>query len=269
MNSNVLIAFRNLLVRADSSLKAAKQKAGTRINSTGDRLEDYVKKLFCEDNQKIEDVFSYTGNAKNPPDAMIRGGDAIEIKKSQMVASLSFNSSYPKTELLASDKQICKTCKNAESWVRKDMLYVFGVATAQKLKQIWFLNGELFAADSSVYEQVINDIKKKIGGTSNTNELGRINNIDPSGDTFLRVRGMFGCKMHPAKKFEYLVKNDKQNAFQARLLISDNKYNSLPEANRQEIESLTMNGFSVKNVEVNSPNNPKQVISSKLFTYDT
>ena len=31
--------------------------------------------------EKWNEVFSYLGNNSNPPDAMLRGGDAIEIKK--------------------------------------------------------------------------------------------------------------------------------------------------------------------------------------------
>ena len=60
-----------------------------RANNAGDALEEYVKDLFADsfrltDRERMErmsEVFSYFGNSSNPPDAMLRGGDAIEIKK--------------------------------------------------------------------------------------------------------------------------------------------------------------------------------------------
>lgn len=56
----------------------------------GESLEEYIKDLFAgvldvtSDEIRdalIQNAFSYTGNQNNPPDAMLWGGDAIEIKK--------------------------------------------------------------------------------------------------------------------------------------------------------------------------------------------
>lgn len=61
-----------------------------RANSEGGSLEEYIKDLYAgtldeldEEKRKklIDNVFSYIGNDSNPPDAMIRYGDAIEVKK--------------------------------------------------------------------------------------------------------------------------------------------------------------------------------------------
>lgn len=61
-----------------------------RANSMGEALEEYVKDLFADTINEIDprrrktkqaEVFSYLGNQNNPPDFMIDGGDAIEVKK--------------------------------------------------------------------------------------------------------------------------------------------------------------------------------------------
>ena len=57
-----------------------------RANSVGDALENYVKDIFAnsfnmseyERLQKFNEVFSYLGYQYNPPDIILRGGDAIE-----------------------------------------------------------------------------------------------------------------------------------------------------------------------------------------------
>ncbi|CUU71099.1 NgoPII restriction endonuclease [Campylobacter hyointestinalis] len=56
----------------------------------GDSLENFISDLFCDtvleadESKKLlkkSEVFSYIGNNNNPPDFMLRGGDAIEVKK--------------------------------------------------------------------------------------------------------------------------------------------------------------------------------------------
>lgn len=56
----------------------------------GDALEKYIKDLFAntllvendyEKIQKFNETFSYQGNQNNPPDIILKLGDAIEVKK--------------------------------------------------------------------------------------------------------------------------------------------------------------------------------------------
>ena len=55
----------------------------------GAALEDYIKNAFADCigkdqrtiNSQRNTTFSYLGNNTNPPDAMLNGSDAIEIKK--------------------------------------------------------------------------------------------------------------------------------------------------------------------------------------------
>lgn len=103
-----------------------------RINNVGDALERYVQDLFLGDfdldandrNVKISECFSYFGNSSNPTDMMLKGGDAIEVKKIESRNSdLALNSSYPKAKLLSDNPMLNKACKNAECWMVKDMLW--------------------------------------------------------------------------------------------------------------------------------------------------
>ncbi|MDF5732472.1 MAG: NgoPII family restriction endonuclease [Rhizonema sp. PD38] len=65
-------------------------RSSNRINSIGDSLELFIKDTFA-DSINISDVkdkyiahekvFSWVGKANNPPDFMIKGGDAVEVKK--------------------------------------------------------------------------------------------------------------------------------------------------------------------------------------------
>lgn len=274
MQSNVLIAFNNLL-KSPIAEVANGNTENNRINSMGDGLESYVKDLFCDCIGKTESVrqeeyakvFSYTGNSKNPPDAMIRGGDAIEVKKTERNIDISFNSSYPKTELLASDQQISKECRASETWTVKDMLYVVGMVNNNELKELWFFYGDTYAANASVYKEKLLHYKNLLGGECETKELARIKKIDPLDDTVMRVRAMFTSK-HPSRKFNYLSKKDKTKSLLVRLLLTDKKYNSLPQADRERIESTKMDGFLIQDVKVCSPDNPEVMLSCKFITYE-
>lgn len=94
-----------------------------RANSAGVALEEYVKDLFAGSFnmaaearlKRLSEVFSYLGNNSNPPDAMLYGGDAIEVKKIESEdAPLALNSSYPKHVLRADSDMISIACRNAE-----------------------------------------------------------------------------------------------------------------------------------------------------------
>jgi hypothetical protein len=57
------------------------------------------------------------GNANNPPDSMLKGGDAIEVKKVGSHSSqIQLNSSFPKDKLHSHDRLITRECVNCEEW---------------------------------------------------------------------------------------------------------------------------------------------------------
>ena len=202
----------------------AEYKNRNRANQAGDALEEYIKDLFagslnCSEQERIQrhnKVFSYLGNNSNPPDMMLKNGDAIEVKKIESATSaLALNSSYPKAKLFANSNMISTACKNAEpNWIEKDLIYVIGVVNKQnQLKQLCMVYGEDYCAAEECYTRVKNTIKQgveNIAGVefSETNELGRVNRIDPLGITYLRVRGMWGID-NPWSVFHYIYQRDK------------------------------------------------------------
>ncbi len=86
---NIINAIYNLINNPVIELREF-YKGKNRANSMGDALEEYVKDLFAgiinetdEQNRlnKISETFSYLGNQNNPPDSILRLGDAIEVKR--------------------------------------------------------------------------------------------------------------------------------------------------------------------------------------------
>lgn len=134
--SNIINAILNLVT--DPKIKLHEYSSGhNRANDMGKGLEEYIKDLFAgtvnetnEQNRNIalSSVFSYLGNQNNPPDAMLRGGDAIEVKKIESNnSSLALNSSYPKAKLFSDSSMISAACKLCEKWSVKDMIYAVGI----------------------------------------------------------------------------------------------------------------------------------------------
>jgi hypothetical protein len=106
--TNVLTAIRTIINHPISDLVNYYQSKN-RINQMGEALECFIKDIFADtvtesDQQKkllkYSEVFSYSGNANNPPDLILRRGDAVEVKKIESIgAGIALNSSYPKSKL--------------------------------------------------------------------------------------------------------------------------------------------------------------------------
>ena len=119
MSSNILIAIKNLVESPVIEL-TSHYSGRNRANGVGDALEKYIKDLFantlsCNDDycrmQTYNEIFSYTGNQNNPPDIILKNGDAIEVKKVQGNANaLALNSSYPKSKLYSDSTMITSNC---------------------------------------------------------------------------------------------------------------------------------------------------------------
>lgn len=249
-----------------------------RANNAGDALEEYIKDLFsnsfdmCE-SEKLRQwnkVFSYLGNDSNPPDAMLRDGDAIEVKKIKSDnAALALNSSYPKRTLRADSPMISTACKDAEVWTEKDMIYSVGVVKDNLLKHLCFVYGLDYCAADECYSRIKQTVKsgvESIAGItfSETNELGRINRIDPLGITYLRVRGMWGID-NPWNVFSYVYKRDMSKRFNFMCIINEIKWNSFD--NIDLLDKITDNRFAISDIEIKNPDNPANLIKAKLITY--
>ncbi len=278
--TNIIDAIINLVTNPKFELKAYSE-SHNRANNMGEALEEYVKDIFAGTvnekdenvrNQKLSEVFSYLGNQNNPPDSMLRGGDAIEVKKIESNdSSLALNSSYPKAKLYCDSPMIKKDCRICEKWDVKDMIYAVGVVDANNLKSLALVYGNDYCAEKSVYEQIKSVIKngvESISGVefSETKELGRVNRVDPLGITYLRVRGMWGIE-NPFSVFNYIYKRDYSKDFNFMALINDEKYYSFNNYNKIEELCEYIPSLHIKNVKIKNPNNPAQLKSAKLITF--
>ena len=279
-NKNIIDAIINIVKNPILELKEY-SISHNRANSMGEALEEYIKDIFSgtlfenDKNKRMEiisEVFSYLGNTNNPPDSILRGGDAIEVKKIEnKTSSLALNSSYPKAKLYSNSSMITDACRNCEEWKEKDIIYAIGTCEKNKLTSLIFVYGEDYAAENKIYKNVKNKIKlgiETINGLefSETNEIGRVNRVDPLGITYFRIRGMWGIE-NPIKVFDYIYERDNTKQFNFMALINEDKYNSF--LNREELENLEKENkyLETKNVKIKNPNNPAQLRSAKLITF--
>lgn len=226
MKNNILKAIINLVQTPTYELKEFYNNHN-RANNMGDALEEYIKDVFAgtysikDEQQRLEQIsetFSYLGNNANPPDAMLKNGDAIEVKKIQNSnASLALNSSYPKHKLFSDSAMISNNCRDAEEWNEKDIIYAVGVVDENKLINLSFVYGLDYCASEETYTKIKSKIKdgvEAIPGVefSETRELGRVNKVDPLGITYLRVRGMWGIE-NPWTVFKYVYERELNKEF--------------------------------------------------------
>lgn len=247
----------------------------------GEGLESYVKDLFagtfdCIDEKiKMDEynrTFSYLGNQNNPPDIILKNGDAIEIKKIETKTSgLALNSSYPKSKIYSNSTMITDKCRNCEDWIEKDIIYAVGYVSSKEkiIKSLCFVYGVDYVANPEVYERVKNGIKSGILSIpdiefeKNTKELGRVNKVDPLGITYLRVRGMWHIQ-NPFKTFSYLFDSESET-FNFMAIINEKKYNSL--FNKVEFEQFVKDNDNIIIVDekIKCPDNPAKLIKVKLI----
>lgn len=271
-DTNILKALANLRQVTNFSLPAHYGSAN-RMNSMGVALEHFIKDAFCSSlgirnvaakEREYSHYLSYIGNANNPPDFMIRGGDAVEVKKiGSSNSGLALNSSYPKNKLHRDNPLITDACRRCEEWEVRDIIYAVGVVGRSSIKSLWFVYGDCYAADRSVYEgtrsRIISGINSIEGiEFSQTRELGRVNRVDPLGITYLRIRGMWGIE-NPMKVFDYLETGRRTPAIVA--LMRREKYLSFPEEDRTALERQNV----VSDVRIKDPDNPAAYLDAKII----
>ena len=250
-----------------------------RANNVGEALEMFVKDAFANTiqeqdiqvkNTRYNQVFSWLGNQNHPPDIMIRQGDAIEVKKTQSPNSdLALNSSYPKSNIQSNSNMITQECRTCENWTEKDLIYCVGHTTDDSIKSLWMVYGNIYAAKHETYQiikQKITDGIKEIPNVelAETNELGRVNRVDPLGITNLRIRGMWQIQ-NPRRVFNYL--HTTGDNFELVAVVPTNKYNSFPTDSKNRIENLGNPNLSIANVQVKDPNNPANLMDAKLIIF--
>jgi hypothetical protein len=283
MCPNILTAIKSIAEFRNNDLKGYFATYPIRINQVGEQLEFYVKDAVCGlfKSTKREDelahskgVFSYLGNQNNPPDFIIANGDAFEVKKIQNLKNtLALNNSPPKDRLHRDDPRITDYCRNRDggNWRSKEIFYVVGSAKEGKVKHLFFVHGRCYAAEKEIYEDKARKLKAGIENffqsqgweTRKTNELGRINRMDPLGITNFRIRGMWEIE-NPIRVFSYIYKLDESKNFSLVALMTKEKYDSFPNEDRVALENNSR--IISRTVSIKNPNNPAQLIEAQLIT---
>jgi len=279
--TNILRAINNISKLNSFKLKEL-YSGQNRMNNVGTALEYFVRDIFCSTvnvvglenkNRKHSEYLSYLGNQNNPPDFIVKDGDAVEVKKiGGLVGSIALNSSYPKSKLHSDDIRILQSCRECDggNWSKKDIIYAVGSISESKIKNLWLIYGDCYAADREVYEKTFKSISKRVHGIDHlefiakTNEIAGVRKIDPLGITYLRVRGMWGIDT-PHKVFGSLTKFNPESDFSAFALMLDEKYKSFPKQDKNNIESNS--NIKVKSIEIKSPNNPADYLKAKLICF--
>ncbi len=281
METNILKAVNYI-----SKIKSFKLKeiysGQNRVNNVGTALEYFVRDIFCTSietvglhakDKKHSEYLSYLGNQNNPPDFIIKNGDAVEVKKiGGLIGGIALNSSYPKSKLHSDDIRILQSCRDCDggNWAKKDIIYAVGSMSGPNIKTLWFVYGDCYAADREVYERTFKIVSKKVNEIDHlefapeTNEIAGIRRVDPLGITYLRVRGMWGIDT-PHKVFGSMTDFSNKADFSVFVLMLAEKYKSMPKKDRDEIESNK--SIKIESVEIKSPNNPAEFLKAKLLSF--
>jgi hypothetical protein len=166
---------------------------------------------------------------------------------------------------------ILNACRDCEAWEEKDIIYAIGHTTDTSLKYLWLVYGDCFSADKEIYERIKGVIStgiEQINGVefTETNELGKVKKVDPLGVTDLRIRGMWHIE-NPHKIFRYLNAVDVNAEFQLFCLMKTEKFNSFPQPDQDELKRLKMQNYSMRDVQIKSPNNPAKLIDCTFITF--
>ena len=276
MKTNVLKAIINIIVnKIDNIAKYNELTYKTRVNNLGSDFEKMIQNSFCNsynlsDAEKVKiesEYFSYLANQNNPPDLIIRNGDAVEIKKIETKdGTIALNSSFPKDKLYSNSTMITESCRKCEDrWVEKDICYIIGSIDKNKsIQSLWFVYGDCYCAKPEIYTRIKNKITDGINQLgielTNTNEIAKVKKVDPLGITDLRVRGMWSIE-HPNKIFNYVF--DKQEKSHIRAIMLQEKYYSFEENDRINIENIA----KVIKVKIKDPNNPANLLDAVLIEF--
>ncbi len=277
--SNIIQAIINIANEPIVQLKDSYTSRNT-INNIGQALEAYIQDAFANTvsesnpqkrNERISKVFSYLGNQNNPPDIILKAGDAIEVKKIQSKgAAIALNSSYPKSKLHSDDSKITDACRDCEDWTTKDIIYAIGVTSDKNLKHLWLVYGDCYAASRDVYTRIGKTIKEGVKEIENiefseTKELGRVNRVDPLGITNLRIRGMWHID-NPLKVYRDYYEADEKKVFSLACIIREDKFHSFKSSDRESLSNH--NDIVIKDIEIKDPDNPAKLLNAKLITLE-
>lgn len=279
---NIITCILNIVHNHTRGLDQA-ANTHNRLHAMGEPFEAYIKDAFssamgssaAEKKRKYNETFSYGGNTHNPPDAILKNGAAIEIKKVESIGSIPLNSSYPKSKLYRTDPRISSHCRTIEggTWESKDIIYAIGCVKkdgSNNLNSLALIYGSIYCADKECYERLFNTVKQKIGEAplsfTETNELAHINSVDPLGITYFRARGMWGIS-HPFNVFDYIHHYNSNSQFELMAIIPLDIFNSFNNKDILIRESQENPHLKISDSQVTDPNNTANMINIKLITY--
>lgn len=279
MSKNIVDAIIAIIEHDEVRLSNSNNNRN-RLHAMGEPLEDYVKDAFAgtfnmdvSTKLRIQSrVFSYGGSKNHPPDAVLRNGDAIEVKKVESIGEIPLNSSYPKSKLHSDDIRITQECREIDGghWDEKDIIYFVGCARNNTLSSVAMVYGEDYCANRSCYENVLRMVKAGIGTiamvSEPTNELGHYNAVDPLGITYMRIRGMWGIK-HPIRVFDYVYHRRRDCDFELMCIINDDKVQQLDNFDLLLQKAADCRNLNISDIEIKDPNNTVQLKRAKLITY--
>jgi hypothetical protein len=277
---SILNAIHNIVVGRRFAVYD-QARSTNRMNRQGEPLEVFIRRALAGDfvsesevqlAQRTQDFFSYASHDSSPPDLMIHGGDAIEIKKFESFANtIQLNSSYPKAHLHSDYPLLSAECRQCEDWQQKDLIYILAVVKAKKIQELWMVDGATYAASREVYESVFERIKSAVHATEglsiNDSELGRVTKIDPLNRTQMRIRGMWLIE-HPRVAFERLFVATKAASFRLRAVMRQEKYNQLIAQEPTLETNLRQAGCSIATNTVLDPNNRARVLEVATVQFE-
>lgn len=160
MNRNIIDAIGTLIKRKPFYLDDPYSREDPNVSARYWSMKEYVENLFADSfdardmGERIYrhmEVFSHLGNSTNPPDFILRGGDAIEIKNIYIPKRyyrgrlecnpLILNTVYPRQKLYADDPLVTNTCRKAEKWTVKDIIYAVGASRGKQLTHLCMVYG--------------------------------------------------------------------------------------------------------------------------------
>lgn len=215
-------------------------------------------------------TFSFTGERNNPPDFIIRGGDAVEVKRTGAAATVIQLNSSPPRQVLRSDSpyitQQCRDCEGHGGWKEKDLVYFVAQFNDALPKKFWFIQGACYAAPNDVYEGLKDDIRSQLGNNArNTNELAQIKNVDPRDATNLRVRPIWAIK-HPSKYYQDHVEIG--DGFGAIAILKPDKFEKIKSQSRGSLEDIASSlSLTIEDREIQSPDDSSKTISVKIICF--
>ena len=150
MVAEVIAAMRTLSKEKGRNLLLSISKGSYKIgiNSVGENMEIFIKDLLTGqlygDNEALRQkaydrTFSRQGSSREGVDAIVRGGDAFEIKKetlkhrfAKLTKDIQLNSSPPRSVLRRNDPRLVSKTRITEggTWIEKDVFYVIGATSA-------------------------------------------------------------------------------------------------------------------------------------------